>query len=303
MTEAAIGIDIGGTNVKLGLVDRDRRGLSARRRYAYAGFTGFEDFVEVTRGGGARHVVRHLASPLRHRHRRAGTCARERRRHGRRHCQRAAAARTLARRWRCASWAGFPTGTLNDGAAATLGELRWGGGRGLDRFAVVTLGTGVGGGVALAGRVIAGNDGEPPEIGAMVLDADAGPNGTFEALACAAGFSNAYARAGGLAAVDPETIFARAERGEVDAVAALDTVCRRIAQACGSMINLLNLEACLLGGGISAAGEPLRARVEAHLPAFTWPYLFARSRLDLARTEQDAGILGAAARALAARGL
>ena len=181
--------------------------------------------------------------------------------------------------------AGLPTVTLNDGAAATLGELRWGRGRGLDRFAVVTLGTGVGGGIALAGRVIAGNDGEPPEIGAMVLDVDAGPNGTFEALACAAGFSNAYARAGGLAAVDPETIFARAERGEVEAVAALDTVCRRIAQACGSMINLLNLEACLLGGGIAAAGEPLRARVETHLPAFTWPYLLARSRLDLASTE------------------
>jgi glucokinase len=301
MTEAAVGIDIGGTNLKLGLVAATGAVL-ARRRLSYAGFTDFEALTEVlatavaamSRDTSLRPCGIGIAAPG-HARESDGVMV-------------DGTANVPLLRGRSLALAlrdrtGFPTGTLNDGAAATLGELRWGRGKGLDRFAVVTLGTGVGGGVALAGRVIAGNDGEPPEIGAMVLDADAGPNGTFEALACAAGFSNAYARAGGLAAVDPETIFARAERGEVDAVAALDTVCRRIAQACGSMINLLNLEACLLGGGIAAAGEPLRARVDAHLPAFTWPYLYARSRLDLARTGQDAGVLGAAARALAARGL
>ena len=301
MTEAAVGIDIGGTNLKLGLVAATGAVL-ARRRLPYAGFKDFDALTEalatavaaMSRDTSLRPCGIGIAAPG-HARESDGVMI-------------DGTANVPLLRGRSLALAlrermGFPTGTLNDGAAATLGELRWGRGRGLDRFAVVTLGTGVGGGVALAGRVIAGNDGEPPEIGAMVLDADAGPNGTFEALACAAGFSNAYARAGGLAAADPETIFARAERGEVDAVAALDTVCRRIAQACGSMINLLNLEACLLGGGIAAAGEPLRARVDAHLPAFTWPYLYARSRLDLARTGQDAGVLGAAARALAAKGL
>jgi glucokinase len=296
MTEAAIGIDIGGTNVKLGLVDRSGT-LLARRRYAYAGFTGFEDLVEALAA-----AVRAMSCDTSLRPCGIGIAAPGHARESDGVMVDGTAnvpllrGRSLALALR--EWAGLPTVTLNDGAAATLGELRWGLGRGLDRFAVLTLGTGVGGGIALGGRVIAGNDGEPPEIGAMVLDVDAGQNGTFEALACAAGFSDAYARAGGLAAVDPETIFARAERGEVEAVAALDTVCRRIAQACGIMINLLNLEACLLGGGISAAGEPLRARVETHLPAFTWPYLLARSRLDLASTKQEAGILGAAARAL-----
>jgi glucokinase len=193
---------------------------------------------------------------------------------------------------------GIPAVAVNDGTAAALGELRWGLGRGLDRFAVVTLGTGVGGGVVIGGRIITGSDGEPPEIGAMVLDADGKAKGTLEALACASGFSDAYARAGGRAGASPEAIFARAAAGDEAALRAVDGVSRRIAQACGTMINILNLQACLLGGGISAAGEALRGRVAAHLSEFTWPYLLARTKLDLVRTGQDAGILGAAARVL-----
>jgi glucokinase len=193
---------------------------------------------------------------------------------------------------------GMPTVTMNDGTAAALGELRWGLGRGLDRFVVITLGTGVGGSVAIGGRIITGSDGEPPEIGAMVLDTGSAAKATFEALACASGFSEAYRRAGGPPDASPEAIFGRAAAGDASALMAVDGVSRRIAQACGSLINILNLEACLLGGGISAAGEALRGRVEAHLPDFTWPYLLARAKLDLVRTGQDAGVLGAAARVL-----
>jgi glucokinase len=193
---------------------------------------------------------------------------------------------------------GWPVATINDGTAAALGELRFGAGRGLDRFAVITLGTGVGGGVVIAGRVITGSEGEPPEIGAMVLAAEAGAAGTFEALACARGFIEAYARAGGASAAEPDQIFMRAAAGDPAADRALEDVSRRIAQACGSMINLLNLEACLIGGGISQAGEALRSRIERHLTSFTWPYLLARSRVAIAQTGQDAGMLGAAARAL-----
>ena len=81
-------------------------------------------------------------------------------------------------------------------------------------------------------------------------------------------------------------------------MAAVDRTGRYIAQAFGVMINLLNLEACILGGGISAAGEPLAEAVRKHLPSFTWPNLLKKARVLLAELGNDAGIVGAAAMAI-----
>jgi glucokinase len=292
---AAIGIDIGGTAIKLGLVDEDGR-ILARSRLAYADMTSFDRLV-----GSLVTAVAALRTGTSTDFRAVGIAAPGHARvedglmvdgtgnvpvlRGRSLVE--ALGRELGR----------PAHALNDGAAAALGELCFGAGRGLDRFALVTFGTGVGGGVVISGRVVSGDNGEPPEIGAMVLDDGACPT-TFEALACAAGFSRAYQDAGGPPGIRPEDIFARAEAGEEAADRALNSTCRRIAQACGTMINLLNLQACLLGGGIAAAGAPLRDRVAAHLPDFTWPFLLARSRVALAETGEAAGMLGAAAWAL-----
>ena len=63
------------------------------------------------------------------------------------------------------------------------------------------------------------------------------------------------------------------------------------------MINLLNLEACIIGGGISAAGQPLLEAVCRHLPAYTWPKLYRNAQVLLARLGNDAGMIGAAAMA------
>ena len=189
---------------------------------------------------------------------------------------------------------------LNDGVAAALGEYAFGAARGLQRFVLITLGTGVGGCVMIGGRPVMGALGSPPEIGAMVLDCDGpvcgnGLPGTLEAYACADGFSAAYARHGGALSLAPAGIFARAADGDRQALAAIDDVSARIAQALGSMINMLNLEACVIGGGISQAGEPLRAGVAAHLPRFTWAPLLRGMSLHLALTGNAAGVLGAAA--------
>jgi glucokinase len=290
---SSIGIDIGGTAIKLGLVDPGGR-VVARRKIAYAAMTSFDQMADALAEAG-RDLEREagcVASAV-------GVAAPGHARLSdgvmvdgtanvpllRDHSLVEALRRRLGR----------PVAALNDGAAATFGELSFGAGRGLRRFALLTLGTGVGGGVVINGDVVAGDDGEPPEIGAMVLDDVDGAVGTFEAFACAGGFAAAYHAAGGPVGVAPEIIFARAAAAETAAEAALDATCRRIAQACGTMINLLNLQACFLGGGIAGAGAPLRDRVRRHLPAFTWPFLLARSRLELASTGADAGLLGAAA--------
>jgi glucokinase len=191
----------------------------------------------------------------------------------------------------------------NDGTAAALGELRHGAGRDFRRFALVTIGTGIGGGVVIDGRVVTGNRGEPAELGALVLDAEGPPNrlglpGTFEHYAGLGAFQAAYAaHGGGQARVEVATLFGRAGQ-DAAAAAAIETVCRRIAQGLGILINAFNLEACLIGGGISAAGEPLLAPVRKQLPSFTWPMLLGQSRILCAALGNEAGLVGAASRAM-----
>jgi glucokinase len=193
----------------------------------------------------------------------------------------------------------------NDGTCAALGELRFGAGRNFRNFVVVTLGTGIGGGVVVNREVVTGAKGTPPEIGAICLDPSgpvnySGVPGTFEQLACASGIEGLYRRLSRRkdVRVTPQDIFRLSAEGEAAAGATLDQVGRYLAQAFGIMINLLNLEGCIIGGGISAAGQPLLEAVRKHLPSFTWPNLLRNAQVLLAELGNDAGIAGAAAMAI-----
>jgi glucokinase len=193
----------------------------------------------------------------------------------------------------------------NDGTCAALGELHFGAGRNFRNFAVVTLGTGIGGGIVVNREVVTGIKGTPPEIGAICLDPQGPVNysgipGTFERLACASGIEDLYRRLNqrGNSRVNPREIFRLAVEREEAAMATVDQTGSYIAQAFGIMINLLNLEACIIGGGISAAGPPLVEAVRKHMPSFTWPNLLRNARVLLAELGNDAGIAGAAAMAI-----
>ncbi len=291
----AVGIDIGGTTVKLGLVAAGE--VQARRRIPYTRLASFDELVDaivadvraMEAENGACADALGVAAPG-HARPDDGTMV-----------DGTANVPLLRDRSLAAALStrtGLRATTVNDGSAATLGELHFGAGRGVARFALLTLGTGVGGGIAIDGRLVTGADGVPPELGAMVLDdAAAGPR-TLEDFASADGFSAAYRRAGGRGSPAPIELFAKAAGGEAPAVTAIDAVGRRIAQGLGTLINALNLEACIVGGGIAQAGEPLLHCIRGQLPHFTWPYLLARARVVRAQTDQDAGILGAALRAL-----
>jgi glucokinase len=163
--------------------------------------------------------------------------------------------------------------------------------------------------VVVNGEIVTGPSGRPPEIGAICLEPEGPVNysgipGTFEHLASASGLLNLYASRGGRRdGITPRDVFAFAARGEKAASAAVDRFGGYIAQALGIMINILNPEACLLGGGISAAGEPLLDAVRRHLPCFTWPNLYRNTRVILAGLGNDAGWIGAAAIAARRGGL
>ncbi len=192
----------------------------------------------------------------------------------------------------------------NDGTCAVTGELLFGAGRSFRNFVLITIGTGIGGGVVINRQVITGRDGLPPEIGAICLDPDGPVNysgipGTLEKLACASGIVDLYRDNGGKrgGALTPQDIFRWAAGGDEAARLTVDRVGAYIAQAFGIMINLLNLEACIIGGGISAAGQPLLDGVRKHLPSFTWTNLYRNSQVILAHLGNDAGLIGAAAMA------
>jgi len=292
----AVGVDVGGTTIKMGLVARDG-GVLARRRVAYASIPTFEALADTiaAEARAMAHEVRRPAGCL-------GVAAPGHAQGGDGRMVDGTANVPLLRDRSLAAALrerlGVAVATTNDGVAAAFGELHFGAGRDLDRFVVVTLGTGVGGGVVVGRRAVVGANGEPPEIGAMVLDDASAPPRTLEDFACGAGFAAAYHRQGGPPRSRAEDIFARAATGEPAACRAIEATCRRIAQGLGTLINTLNLEACLVGGGIAEAGEALLGPLRRNLPDFTWPYLLARTRVERAATGSDAGILGAAAMAL-----
>ncbi|MEO3388094.1 ROK family protein [Mesorhizobium sp. CAU 1741] len=188
---------------------------------------------------------------------------------------------------------GLPVRIENDGMAATVGEARFGSGRGLRRFALLTIGTGVGGAVFIDGSVIAGSRGEPPEIGAIVVSREGERPAPFETLACAGAFLDRYRRHSGRSVDSLPDLFA--VLNEDDAAArAVDEIGEIIAGVFAPLINALNLEACILGGGVAAAGEALLEPIRAHLPPLTWPLLGRNCQILQAACGNEAGLLGAA---------
>ncbi|RXT55979.1 hypothetical protein B6S44_07805 [Bosea sp. Tri-44] len=190
---------------------------------------------------------------------------------------------------------GLPVWFANDGVAAALGEIRYGAGRALNRFVLITIGTGVGGAVVLDGRPVIGPDGHPPELGAIVVGIDGtGRPLSLEARSSAPAMLQAYARQAGDAALSARKLFEQAEAGDAAAEAIIDAACRGIAHAAGALTNALMLEAIVLGGGVSGAGEALARRIRTILPAYVWPALAAAVDVRTAELGNTAGLLGVA---------
>jgi glucokinase len=191
---------------------------------------------------------------------------------------------------------GLPASVENDGIAAARGEMLYGAGRNYRRFAVMTIGTGIGGAVVIDDAVIAGSNGEPPEFGAIVVGETIGARPmSLEASASAPALVAAFTRVAGHRIDSAESVFAALSEGDPHALQIVDRSCRHIAQAFGMLVNALSLDACIIGGGVSGAGAILCDRVRAHLPDFTWPLLMSRVEVVISTLGNDAGLLGVAA--------
>jgi glucokinase len=209
---------------------------------------------------------------------------------------------------------GLPVTVDNDGNCAVLAEARFGAGRGASDVIMLTLGTGIGGGLVLGGRLQRGWIGAGAELGHMVIDMDGPPcqghcpnRGCLEVMAS----GSALVREASLrVARRPDTALGHAlEEGreltgpfvtelahDGDPVArdAIETVGRALGVGLSSLVNVLNPEVIVIGGGVIAAGEMLleparrEMRERALVPARD------AVRIVAAEFGDQAGMIGAA---------
>ena len=189
---------------------------------------------------------------------------------------------------------GLPVGVENDASAATLAEWRRGAGRGTQNLVMLTLGTGVGGGIVIDGRLFRGW----AELGHIVVQeggelCTCGGHGHLEVLASGSAGDRIAQELWGPDA-DAHALVDRAQAGDADAQAALARIGRSLGAAIASLVNVLDPELVVVGGGFGAAAgdfvlEPAReaARADAIFPANR------ALRIVAAELGSDAGLVGA----------
>jgi glucokinase len=207
---------------------------------------------------------------------------------------------------------GLPVTLENDANCAALGEQWCGAAKGAQHVILITLGTGVGGGLILNGRIYNGFKGWAGELGHMPavedgLQCGCGQRGCLETVASAtaigryaqeaidAGRADSLAkRAQEMGKVDARLVITAAREGDAVAQAILNKVAHYLGRGLAGLISALNPEAIVVGGGASAAGElllePVRQVIQSHAMADP----VAVCRVLQATLGNDAGLLGAA---------
>jgi glucokinase len=206
----------------------------------------------------------------------------------------------------------------NDGTCAAAGELAFGAARGHRDAVVITLGTGIGGGIIADGRILRGARGFAGEVGHFVVDPSGPPChcgriGCFEQMASGSALgriaqhaarearaSRVVALAGGtVAAVRGEHVLAAAREGDEEAIVVFDILAGNLASGIASLVEVLDPGVVLVGGGLAAAGPIL---LEPTVTAFAEISRRGRGEhavpIVLAELGPRAGAYGAAAQAL-----
>jgi glucokinase len=201
----------------------------------------------------------------------------------------------------------------NDANVAALGEQWKGAGEGDADVAFVTLGTGVGGGIIAERTLIHGTAGTAGEIGHIVVEPDGyqctcGNRGCLETVASATGIvrlardmSEIFSGESHLKfliddgqEVTAKTVFDQAKLGDQFSLIVVEKFYYYLGLACSNIANLLNPEAIVIGGGVSAAGDLLLEGVKTYFQKFTFPQVRKTTKVKLAKLGNDAGVIGAA---------
>lgn len=192
-----------------------------------------------------------------------------------------------------------PIPVLNDAHAALLGEVWCGAARGLRNVMLFTLGTGVGGAAMVDGHLLRGAIGRAGHLGHVTVDWN-GPRDDFNTAGSLEHFmGNKYIRerTQGRFATTHDLV-AAAVQGDADAKEIWDRSVRALGCSIGSLINVLDPEAVILGGGIARAGEALFGPLERYVRHYEWQAGGHQAKLLRAELGDYAGACGAAANAL-----
>lgn len=185
----------------------------------------------------------------------------------------------------------------NDANMGTLGESRYGAGRGVENMAYIKLGTGIGGGMITNGAIYRGG-GSAGEIGHVTIDADGpecacGNKGCLEALAGAGAIVEDASRGASRAVCDIADVVQAALEGDPHCRAALKRAGEYIGVAVADVINLCNPALILIDGGVSRAGDLLLSSLRRTAAARSLPIAWANTTIELAQLGENAIALGA----------
>ena len=191
---------------------------------------------------------------------------------------------------------GVPAVLENDANCAAWGELRAGVGRGATSLACVTLGTGVGGGLVIQGELWTGANGAAGAFGHLSVDPNGplcrcGQRGCVEQYASATAVATRYGHG------SARDAFAAAARGEADAVSVIDWACDGLAAGVANVIHAIQPDVVVLAGGMAAAGDLLLSRVRAGVARRVRAAWLGAVRIECSSLGDDAGWIGAALRA------
>ena len=203
---------------------------------------------------------------------------------------------------------GIPVKVGNDANVAALGEMWQGGGMGCRNLLFVTLGTGVGGGVVIDGNLVTGTHGAAGEIGHIKVKPDeteccgCGKRGCLEQYASAPGIVNSAVKMlalGGKTSLRHcdeltcEAVFNHAKTGDEAAKQLLEDWGRVFGMALATVSCVYDPEIIVIGGGVSKAGKVVTDLAEKYFKEFAFPAA-ERTAFALASLGNDAGIYGAA---------
>ncbi len=189
---------------------------------------------------------------------------------------------------------GLPTFMENDANCAGWGEYVAGAGRGARSLILYTLGTGVGGGIVLDGDLWVGASGAAGEFGHMTIDPQ-GPRCACGQNGCIQAYASATAVAARWGKGTAKECFDAAKRGEPEALAVVEWSADGLSQGVANAIHVLHPEICVLAGGMALAGDFLVEKVREGVRRRVQPSYLEKIRLEASQVSgDDAGWLGAA---------
>ena len=205
------------------------------------------------------------------------------------------------------------TFVANDANAAAYAEATWGAGAEYNSVVVITLGTGVGGGIVVNGEIWEGINGYAAELGNYIIDVDGrlcscGKRGCLEAYCSATALVSETRRmmrmypesamwqmtGGDLSKVNGATPFRAADEGDVCASAVISDFVKYLAVGASNIINILQPGILCIGGGISREGDKLIKPLRREIDRLSFSAEDKKTRIEACRFMNDAGIIGAA---------